>query len=43
MKAYLSPEGAKESGPTDIPADLADTVAGTANSCSTRSWRRTRR
>ena len=28
MKAYLSPEGAKESGPTDIPADLADTVAG---------------
>jgi len=27
MKAYLSPEGAKESGPTEVPADMADTVA----------------
>src|SRR3989440_8076623 len=26
MKAYMSPEGAKEGGPTEIPADLADTV-----------------
>ena len=27
MKAYTSPEGAKEGGPTEIPAELADTVA----------------
>src|SRR5436853_5915338 len=27
MKAYTSPEGAKESGPTEIPAEMADTVA----------------
>jgi elongation factor G len=27
MKAYTSPEGGKESGPTEIPAELADTVA----------------
>ena len=27
MKAYTSPEGAKEGGPTEIPAGLADTVA----------------
>jgi elongation factor G len=27
LKAYTSPEGAKEGGPTDIPEDLADAVA----------------
>jgi len=27
MKAYTSPEGAKEGSPTEIPADLADQVA----------------
>src|SRR2546423_2632519 len=27
MNAYTSPEGAKEEGPTEIPADMADTVA----------------
>jgi elongation factor G len=27
MKAYASPEGGREGGPTDIPGDLADTVA----------------
>ncbi|HST25109.1 MAG TPA: elongation factor G, partial [Gaiellaceae bacterium] len=26
MNAYLSPEGAKEGGPTEIPADMADVV-----------------
>src|SRR5215467_2931671 len=26
MKAYLSPEGGKEGGPTEIPADLGDVV-----------------
>jgi elongation factor G len=27
MKAYMSPEGGKEAGPTEIPGDLADVVA----------------
>ncbi len=27
MKAYMSPEGGKEGGPTEIPAELADLVA----------------
>jgi len=27
MTAYMSPEGGKETGPTDIPADMADVVA----------------
>jgi elongation factor G len=27
MKAYTSPEGGKEAGPTEIPAELADTAA----------------
>ena len=42
MKAYMDPEGGKEGGPTEIPADMAAPSRSTARSCSTRSSRPTR-